>query len=209
MDFYIYLIVAYFLGGLPFGLAVGYMFGHGDIRKKGSGNIGSTNIWRIAGGKAATIVFVGDIGKGIAAVLLCQYYYTPQYPISFEAASLLAGFLAVLGHSFSPYLKFQGGKGVNTALGVFISVLPIQALTALSVFLLIVAVTRYVSLGSIVATLTLAVILWVEKYAMNQPVANSYLVSTTVVAVLILITHRQNIKRLIAGNENRFEFGRR
>ena len=205
MNFYAYLIVAYLVGGIPFGLIVGFLSGHGDIRQQGSGNIGATNVMRIAGIIPTIFVFIGDIGKGIAAVLLCQYFFQPGWPISYEAASLLAGFLAVMGHSFSPYLKFRGGKGVNTALGVFISVLPIQSLIAVSVFVVIVAITRYVSLGSLVATISLTGLVWAQKLFMDKSVANAYVIATSFVCFLIIITHRQNIKRLLAGNENRFQ----
>ncbi len=203
--YYACFIIAYLLGGIPFGLIVGYVSGHGDVRDKGSGNIGSTNVWRIAGPGAAAVVFACDIGKGAAVIIMCRYLYEPGVIFSLETSCLLAGLLAVVGHSFSPYIRFKGGKGVNTALGVFIYILPIQSLVALSVFVLVFLVTRYVSLSSILATSTLAGVLFVEKFLMHRPIANAYLITTSLVALLILITHRGNIRRLMAGNESRFQ----
>jgi len=204
MNFYLYLITAYAIGGVPFGLAAGYMAGVGDVRKKGSGNIGATNVWRVAGGKAALIVFVGDIGKGVAAVGLAHLLFNSGWPFDLHAAALIGGFVAVLGHSFSPFLKFRGGKGVNTALGVFVTILPLETIIALVVFLVVVFVSRYISLGSVLAAVVMAAMLWIERLTGLRPVEDIYLAAGTLLAVLILVTHRQNIKRLCQGNENRF-----
>ena len=205
MSFYLYLIIAYLTGGVPFALIVGYLAGQGDIRKKGSGNIGATNVWRLAGPFPALFVFAGDIGKGVAAVLIGSLFYQPDWPVSLSNAALIAGILAVLGHTFSPYLRFRGGKGVNTVLGVFVSLMLIETLIAVGVFLVTVLVFRYISLGSMIGTLTLAIIVWIEKLALNRPIENSYLAVSAIMAAFILFTHRQNIKRLLSGTENRFQ----
>lgn len=204
MNFYLYLIIAFVLGGIPFGLLAGYIAGKGDIRKKGSGNIGATNVWRVAGPGAAIFVFAGDIGKGVAAVWLSFLFFNAGWPISSTAAALAFGVAAVLGHTFSPFLKFKGGKGVNTALGVFITLMPIETLIAVGVFILTVSIFRYISLGSISGALTLAILLWVERVAMQRAIDDLFLVAASLLALLILITHRQNIKRLMKGTENRF-----
>jgi len=204
MNFYLCLIIAYLLGGIPFGLLVGYLAGQGDIRQKGSGNIGATNVWRIAGPGAAIFVFIGDIGKGVAAVWLAMLFHNSGWPLPFAASALACGFVAVLGHMFSPFLRFRGGKGVNTALGVFVTLLPVQTLIAFAVFLLTVLIFRYISLGSILGALTLAAILWIERTAMNRPIDNWYLAAVSLLALLILVAHRQNIIRLTKGTENRF-----
>jgi glycerol-3-phosphate acyltransferase PlsY len=205
MSFYLFLILSYLLGGIPFGLIVGFLFGHGDIRSKGSGNIGATNVWRIAGPRATLIVFIGDIGKGAVAVWICHTWYNSSWPISYEGAALLFGLFTVLGHMFSPYLKFKGGKGVSTTLGVFISLLPLETLASVVVFILILIVSRFVSLSSIVAALSLTGILWVKHLYLNIPVEKEYLLATTIVFALILFAHHQNIKRLISGTESRFK----
>ncbi len=205
MKYYYYLILAYFIGGVPFGFIVGFITGHGDIRKKGSGNIGATNVWRVAGPFAALFVFIGDIGKGVLAVMVCRAVYSSQWPLSFESVALLGGFIAVLGHIFTPYLKFKGGKGVNTALGVFACLVPVESAIAVIIFLITVSVFRYISLGSIIATLSLAGILWVEKLTLYRPIAEEYLIASTLAALLILLAHHQNIRRILAGNEHRFK----
>jgi len=204
MNFYVCLIIAFLLGGIPFGLLVGYLVGQGDIRKKGSGNIGATNVWRVAGPGPAIFVFVGDIGKGVAAVWLAMIFHDGGWPLAFAASALACGFVAVLGHMFSPFLRFKGGKGVNTALGVFIMLMPVQTLIAVAVFFLTVLVFRYISLGSILGALTLAIVLWIERTALNRPVDDWYVAAASLLALLILLAHRQNIVRLTKGTENRF-----
>ena len=205
MNFYLFLILSYLLGGIPFGLIIGYIFGHGDIRTKGSGNIGATNVWRVAGAGAAFFVFIGDIGKGALTVWVCHTWYNPSWPLSYEGAALLFGFFAVLGHLYSPFLKFKGGKGVNTALGVFVSLLPWETLAAVVIFLLTLMISRFVSLSSIIAVLSLAGILWIKYLYFEYSVKKEYLFAASLISVLILFAHHQNIKRLIAGTENRFQ----
>ncbi len=206
MMFYIFLLIAFLLGGIPFGLLAGYLAGQGDIRRKGSGNIGATNVWRVAGPGAALFVFIGDIGKGVAAVWLALVFYNAGWPLSAAASALACGFAAVLGHTFSPFLRFKGGKGVNTALGVFVTLMPWETLIAFVVFLLTVLIFRYISLGSILGALALAVVSWGERLVWHRPVDNWYLGAVSLLAFLILITHRQNIGRLIHGTENHFHW---
>ncbi len=205
MTFYIYLIFAFLLGGIPFGLLLGYIFGQGDIRKKGSGNIGAANVWRVAGPPPAILALIGDIGKGATAVLLCGRFYDPAWPVSPTTACLMAGVVVVLGHVFSPYLAFRGGKGVNTALGVFISLLPMETLIALGGFLIVVFLFRYISLGSIAAAIAFMIVIWIERFALHEPIADIYLTVSMLLAGFIIYTHRQNIRRLLAGTENRFQ----
>jgi len=205
MDFFIYLLIAFVVGGIPFGLLAGYAFGKGDVRTRGSGNIGATNVWRVAGPTAAAVTFAGDIGKGVFAVLVCFGVYAPTWPVSESSAALICGVAAILGHTFSPFLNFRGGKGVNTALGVFITLLPIETLIAFGMFAVLVVLFRYISLGSMVAAITLAAVLWIERYALQRPIESLYLAAATALAVLIIVTHRENIKRLIQGTEHRFE----
>lgn len=204
MTIYIYAIVSFLIGGVPFGLLAGFAFGKGDIRSKGSGNIGATNAWRVAGPGAAAIAFIGDIGKGVLAVLLCTAMYQPSWPVAQSTAALAGGILAILGHTFSPFLGFRGGKGVNTALGVFVTLLPIETLIALGVFFVVVFAFRYISLGSILGAAAMAVVLWIERFGLNRKIDDLYLAAVTAMAMLIVITHRQNIRRLIGGSENKF-----
>jgi glycerol-3-phosphate acyltransferase PlsY len=201
-------IAAFGIGGIPFGYLITRAAGRGDIRSCGSGNIGATNVWRVSGAGPALLVFAGDIGKGAAAVALAGYLYRPEWPMSPENACLLIGLLAVTGHIFSPYLKFKGGKGVNTSLGVFVSLVPMEALIAVAVFVVFLLVFRIVSLGSIAAAVTFAALLWTEWLTMDGAVHGGYLVAGTLMAAIILITHRENIRRLVSGREERIHLPR-
>lgn len=202
------IILSYLLGAIPFGLIIARLSGIKDIRKLGSGNIGATNVWRIGGAKAALWVFVCDIGKGVAAVLIAKYvhnYFTISM-MSLDNFMALCGMAAVIGHVFPVYLKFKGGKGVNTALGVVATLLPLQTIISFVAFILTLLLTRYVSLGSIVAAIILCLALLIQKFALNQPVSNTYLVMTFILGILVIFAHRKNISRIAAGTENRFSF---
>ncbi len=202
------ILAAYLIGAIPFALVVCGIFGVGDIRKQGSGNIGATNVWRVAGFKVAVWVFIGDIGKGVVAVLLARYVAS-AYDVSLMSVDLFVvccALAAILGHMFPVYLRFKGGKGVNTALGAVVTMLPLEALISLGIFLLVVLAFRYVSLGSITGALTLLVVILIEKFVMHIQVAPVYIYLAAALAVLILVAHRQNIARLAAGTENRFSF---
>lgn len=205
------ILVCYLLGAIPVGLIVARAAGITDIRKRGSGNIGATNVWRAAGFRVAIWVFVGDISKGVIAVIIGRMFWGayPIEPLSLEAFLVICGVAAVLGQTFPVYLGFKGGKGVNTALGVVLTLLTLEALIAVAAFIAVVLTTRYISLGSIVGSLALFVAVMVEKFAMGINVASVYLGLTGLLAALVLVTHRQNIGRLLSGNENRFSLAAR
>jgi glycerol-3-phosphate acyltransferase PlsY len=203
-------VISYLLGSVPFGLIVTRLAGLGDVRQFGSGNIGSTNVWRVAGFKVAVWVFVGDIGKGVLAVLLAKYYVT-NYSLILVGPDLfyvICAVAAIVGHIFPIYLRFKGGKGVNTALGAIATLLPIESLISIGVFLLIVLIFRYVSLGSICGALGFCAAVLVEKYTMKTGIDMVYVYLSILVAVLILLTHKQNIGRLIAGTESRLSLSK-
>lgn len=202
------LVVAFLLGAIPFGLLIARLFGVADIRKHGSGNIGATNVYRVLGAKAAVWVFAADIGKGVAAVLLAKYVVSnlelPWLPA--DIYLVLSATIVILGHIFTPFLRFKGGKGVNTMLGSLITLLPIECLIALGVFLLIFLPFRMVSLASILATCSLFFILLVEAKMFDNPVASVYYYVAAGLAILVIITHRANISRILSGTENRIKF---
>jgi glycerol-3-phosphate acyltransferase PlsY len=200
------IIMAYLLGSIPFGFLVSRVFGVGDIRRHGSGNIGATNVWRVVGRRAAAWTYVGDIGKGAAAVLLARYWsgafdVTPDIIDPLLVATALA---AVTGHMFPVYLRFRGGKGVSTALGGVMVLLPLESLAGLLVFVLVVAFSRYISLGSMAGAVSLGVVVVTEKYLLQRDIAVIYVGLAAVLAVLIVLTHRHNIGRLLSGTENKF-----
>jgi len=201
-------LFCYLLGAVPFGLFVARVFGIEDIRKLGSGNIGATNVWRMAGAKAAVWVFIFDIGKGVAAVLMGKFTFgffgSPT--MSLELFLAVCGIAAVVGHMFPVYLNFKGGKGVNTALGVLVTLLPTQSMISLGAFVITLALSRYVSLGSIIASLTLCVVLIIERFGLGKTISTVYLILALTLAILVIIAHRKNIARLINGTESRFTF---
>jgi len=186
------LLAAWLLGGIPFGLLAGLSRGV-DVRKAGSGNIGATNVIRVVGAKLGILVFLLDTLKGLAGVMICRALGMSGWQLS------TAGLITVLGHSFSPYLLFKGGKGVATALGVIIGVQPLSAAICFGIWLVVTAVTRYVSLGSVLAVVPApALIYWLA------PSHNTEMAVAFVPLVLLVIgRHAENIERLIQGTENR------
>lgn len=196
------LAVAYLLGGIPFGWVVSRAYGVSDIRAHGSGNIGATNVWRTLGPKAALWVYIGDIGKGILAVLVARS--VDQTVISTDYLLVLTALTAIAGHVFSIYLAFKGGKGVNTALGVMLSLLPWHTLVALAVFIITVAASKYISLGSVVASISLFVTTLVEKFYLAPDRSSIYTILTALIMLLVAYTHRTNLSRIKAGTENKF-----
>jgi glycerol-3-phosphate acyltransferase PlsY len=198
------IVAAYLIGAIPFGLLIARLYGVKDVRLHGSGNIGATNVWRVAGPKAAVWVYILDIGKGVAAVLGAKLF--APYWLPLEITLILVACAVVAGHVFPVYLKFHGGKGVNTALGALIVLLPIETGLTIVIFAITLTLTHYVSAGSMVAAVSLPLILAIEVVGLSRDIATPYAILAIVVAFLVLITHRQNIRRLIAGTESRFSW---
>lgn len=196
------LLIAYLLGSVPIGWIVGKLFYRKDIRKGGSGNIGATNALRMFGTTTGIIVLLLDMGKGLLAVLLAKAWLASGSPfISFCAL------VVILGHVFPLYLGFKGGKGVATAGGAFLALVPLSVLVAIVVFVIIVAITRYVSLGSILGALAfLGHALWQISQSATCDYARLALV--TIVVLMIVFKHRANLQRLLQGNENKISFTR-
>lgn len=205
MLMFILIVTSYLIGAIPFGLLVARLYGLPDIRKEGSGNIGATNVWRVLGGLAAIWVFTGDIIKGAAAVWMALYFFDAP-GLSGELLVVSCAAAAVLGHLFPVYLKFKGGKGVNTTLGAMMAMLPMECLVAVAVFLVVASISRYVSLGSMTAAFSLALMTTVEKFVLRKEIPDLYLAVTILLVLLIIVAHRQNIRRLLDGTENRFSF---
>jgi glycerol-3-phosphate acyltransferase PlsY len=189
-------IVAFLLGSIPFGFLLFRLHNGGDIRRAGSGNIGATNVLRTGGKKLGLLTLVLDAAKGFAAMWL-GLYFAPTHPLLL-AAVLLA---AILGHMLTPWLRFQGGKGVATALGAFLAWAPWALAGALVVFLIVLALWRYVSLASICAALALPLLLTPLS---RGPVSTAELVAAAVAAALIVWRHRGNMQRLRHGTEHKF-----
>jgi glycerol-3-phosphate acyltransferase PlsY len=196
-----FVLIAYLLGAIPFGyLLVKFVFTEGeDVRAVGSGGIGATNVARRAGVKAGLITYVLDVAKGVAAVMLMRLVADGNY--FWIGAAAVA---AIVGHILPVFLRFRGGKGVATGVGVYLALAPYSVLTTLVLWAIIVYRTKYVSLGSIIATA--AVPLWtLIYYGLLFP--SPHLAAMVIVAVvgcaLIVAKHHENIRRLIKGTENR------
>ncbi len=197
----IIVLVAYLLGSIPSSVWIGKIFYGIDVREHGSGNAGTTNTIRILGYKAGIPVFIIDALKGWLAVFLTKiiFGYFPSIEMP-EYMPLISAVAVVLGHIFPVFAGFRGGKGVATLLGVGFGLIPIPALIALAIFMVVLFCFGYVSLASISATVTLPFV----TYFFVMPDNILLLLLTIAVAVFVPITHRQNIKRLINGTENKF-----
>jgi len=187
----IVVIFSYLLGSIPTGYIVGALAGV-DIRKVGSGNIGATNVARVVGKKRGLLTLIADVGKGFIPVFVAG-----RLGLSHTAVALVA-IAAFLGHLYPLFLKFRGGKGVATALGILLAIAPMATLVSMAVFAVVAVSSRLVSLGSIVAALTAPIMLWSLSYSPTVIATGVFL------AVMITMRHRDNIQRLFAGTEPRF-----
>jgi glycerol-3-phosphate acyltransferase PlsY len=192
---------AYLLGSIPTGYLLVRLFCHQDIRQAGSGNIGATNVLRAGGKGLGAATFLLDVLKGCSAVwlgaLLGSLLAPDVSPLNFEA---LAALIAVLGNIFPVWLRFRGGKGVSTGFGVFLAASPLAALAAISVFAVILALSRYVSLASILGAASFPVFAWFLVRGDRPPF---FIAVQFAVALLIIAKHQQNLRRLLVGAESR------
>ena len=187
------MLLAYVIGSIPFGVVVGKLFYHIDVREHGSGNVGTTNVFRVLGKKAGAAVLVCDMLKGYIPAFIAAYFLreTDPWLVIFIAAA------PVVGHMYSVFLKGSGGKGVATGAGVVIALVPLAGGVIALVWVSLILITRYVSLASLVATLLVPVFV----IALGDPLP--YLIAALLVTVGIFWAHRGNIKRLFQGTENR------
>lgn len=199
---FLIVVLAYLLGSIPTGYLLVKMFRHEDIRSVGSGNIGATNVLRSGGKGLGAATFLLDVLKGAGAVLVAAWiatqFATAVPPRNIEA---LAAVVAVLGHMFPVWLKFRGGKGVATGFGVFLVAAPLAALAAIGLFVVVLLLSRYVSLASILGAASFPVFAWILVRG-DKPAP--FIAAQIIVALLIIIKHHQNIRKLISGTENRF-----
>ncbi len=206
------ILISYLIGAIPSSLWTGKLFFKVDIRNHGSGNAGATNTFRILGWKAGTAVLLFDFGKG----LLCT---TVIYKLAWSIGSgpvelysgwdiesmllIFCGVAAILGHMFSVYANFTGGKGAATACGMLYGIEPISISISLLVFLIVMFSTRYVSLGSISGSIIYPFTQLILRYGIGWDIDGSIILFSSIAAVGIIIKHKGNIKRLLKGTENR------
>jgi acyl phosphate:glycerol-3-phosphate acyltransferase len=183
------LVLAYLLGSLSFGLLLARLHGGVDLQRSGSGNIGATNVARVIGKTAGVLTLLGDGSKGLIAVLIAQAWGSSLRVVAAVAL------VVVLGHIFPLYYRFRGGKGVATALGALLPTLPLPLLGGLVVWVVVVAIWRYVSAGSMLAAVIVPILAALLAYPLPLVVAAS------LIAFLVLYTHRSNLQRLLQGKE--------
>jgi len=213
MSLLITLILSYLVGSVPTSIIVTRLVKGVDIRTQGSGNAGGTNVVRTLGLGWGALVIIIDAVKGflasalISQIALGDLVQILEVPLQDAAAvRILAGCAAVAGHVWSVFAGFRGGKGVSTAAGMLLGVAPAEMLASLVVFLIVVAVTKYVSLGSLLAAVAFPVTLLIREDLMGARIPDylTLLLFSTVLAFFLILNHRANIKRLIAGTEHRF-----
>jgi len=188
----LFLLISFLLGSIPTAYLISKIFYNIDIRKYGSHNPGATNVWRVLGKLPGIITFIFDFSKGFFPVFISIKLFS-------DAGSyipVISGFLAILGHIWTPFLSFRGGKGVATNLGVFFGLNPLAAIISLTVFVIVLFITKLVALGSISAAITLPIVLFILK----EQLIIKYI--SIILAVVIIIRHKSNITKIIKGTEN-------
>ena len=193
MTLFLLTCAAYLIGAIPTGVLLTRMVGGEDIRKAGSGNIGATNVYRVAGRKLGIITLVGDCLKGVIPLVIAQQ----GFALSGTSLALIA-IAAFLGHCFPVYLGFKGGKGVATALGIFLVLSPLAVFCTLIVFILVLWKWRFISLASISAAATIPLFIIITERSMPLFLA------TLIIAGIVIWRHKTNIERLRSGSENKF-----
>ena len=184
------ILISYLIGSIPFGLIVGKVWANLDVREYGSGNIGASNVLRTIGPAAAIVVFVLDVAKGAVAVYLGSL-------VGGEVVRILAAVAAIAGHNWPIYLKFKGGKGIATSLGAVVSLTPVIALILMGLWIILVGITRYISLASLAAALFFPIFLIITGASIT------YIIAGFMISSFAFYRHRTNIQRLLAGTENK------
>lgn len=201
----VFCIISYLLGSIPTSVWVGKWLYNIDIRNYGSGNAGATNTLRVLGAKAALPVFAFDVFKGFLMPFVAHYFKNELPNINDPYLfPIIIGFIAVLGHIFPIFAEFKGGKGVATLLGMTLGIIVVPALICIGIFIIILIITKYVSVGSLTAGITFPIlILFFEDYTI------SLMVFSIFATILLFYTHRKNIRRLMNGTENKTTFKKR
>lgn len=210
----IVIILSYLVGAFPTALLIGKHFRGLDPRKFGSKNMGSTNAVRVFGWKLGLLVQAIDISKGLIATLFISRIFYGALPFEnvtpfedFTVVQIIAGIAAVMGHVWTIFAGFKGGKGINTAAGMLVSLAPVDASISIGIFVIVLFSSGYVSLGSITAAFSVPLVMFLRENVFNVEI-NGYhtlVYFTLIIAVFLAYNHRTNIKRLLQGNEHRFE----
>lgn len=208
-------ILSYLVGSIPTSLIVSKAIKGIDIRNYGSGNAGGTNVMRVLGWKEGLFVILFDAFKGVIAVVLIARLHYGNIPFEnitpfddFTLVQIIAGIAAVIGHIWTVFAGFKGGKGIATALGMLMMIITIDMLVAIGVFVLVVIISRYVSLGSLLGAISVPLTLIIREniFNVNIPSYNTLLPFVIFLALLVIYTHRKNVVRLIEGTETKLSF---
>ena len=207
IELVLWILGAYLVGGVPFGFLIGKMRGV-DVRTVGSKNIGATNVFRTVGKKWGLLAFACDFLKGFLPTLAAKIYAAKSGDATLAAYLPLAvGVMCVVGHMFTCFMNFKGGKGIATGFGMLVALMPLLVLAAFALFIVVVRTFHYISLGSICAAAFLLVAVWFPCGALSNPDGFRNMPQCVIVALVAAFAiwkHRTNISRLLAGNENRF-----
>ncbi|PKL89846.1 MAG: acyl-phosphate glycerol 3-phosphate acyltransferase [Ignavibacteriae bacterium HGW-Ignavibacteriae-2] len=205
-------LLSYLVGSIPISIIISKIVRGIDIRDHGSGNAGGSNVFRVLGWKLGVLTILLDATKGAVAVVLIARLYFGSFPFpnqtpfdDFTLVQILAGLSTVIGHIWTIFAGFRGGKGIATALGFLITIITVDMLLAVGIFIIVVSLSRYISLGSITAAVSIPVIMIVRENVFNVDVIGYHTVLpfSIFIAFLIIYTHRTNIGRLIKGAENK------
>jgi len=209
------IFLSYLVGSIPTSIIISKLFHGIDIREHGSGNAGGTNVMRVLGWKKGLLVIILDALKGaVAVVFVARLHYggLPFHNVSpfddFTLVQIIAGIAAVIGHIWTIFAGFRGGKGIATALGMLIMIVTVDMLVALGIFILVVSISKYVSLGSILAALSVPLTLIVRENIFHTHIQSygTLLPFVAAVSLLVVFTHRKNVMRLINGTESKISF---
>jgi len=218
LNLLVVIILSYLVGSIPTALIVSKVVKGIDIREHGSGNMGGSNVFRVMGWKYGVLVIILDALKGALAVIIVARLYLGNFPFNnvtpfddFTLIQIIAGLSAVIGHIWTAFAGFRGGKGIATALGFLVTIITIDMLFALGVFLIVVYISRYISLGSISAAVSVPLIMIIRENIFHVDIQgyHTILPFSIVLAFLVMYTHRANLSRLFNGSENRISFSKK
>jgi acyl phosphate:glycerol-3-phosphate acyltransferase len=209
------IILSYLIGSIPTSIIVSKAVKGIDIREHGSGNAGGTNVMRVLGWKHGLFVILLDVLKGILVVVVVARLHYGNMPFQnitpfddFTLVQIIAGIFAVIGHIWTIFAGFKGGKGIATALGMLLMIITVDMLIAIGVFIIVVTISRYVSLGSLMGSISVPLSLIIRENVFNVdiPSYNTILPFIIAVSLLVVYTHRKNVVRILAGSENKLSF---
>ncbi len=212
------MLLSYLAGSIPNSIIISKLVRGIDIREHGSGNAGGTNVFRVLGWKYGLLVILLDALKGALAVIVIARLYLDSFPFKnitpfddFTLVQIICGVTAVIGHIWTVFAGFKGGKGIATGLGVLIMIVTVDMALALGVFFVVVTFSRYISLGSIAAAVAVPVILVIREnlFGIDIQGYHTILPFTIALALLVIYTHRKNIDRIFKGNENKISFAKK